>query len=226
EDASHYFGAEPAIDIEKATNGDDADEAPGVPLTAGDDVVWTYVVTNTGNAPLVDIAVTDDKVDASEITCGDGESNVFEGPLAPGESFECTASGVAISGAYVNTGTASGHVPGTELVVTDADPANYTGTAVVIPPTESPEPSDPPASTPPASTAGDLPDTGVAPLAGIVGGAIAIIVGFVVIVATRRRKASRRHDRAAPCPLGRGSIRGVHRRALARGARSRRGTRR
>ncbi|UOQ90608.1 hypothetical protein MUN74_06770 [Agromyces endophyticus] len=189
EDASHYFGAEPAIDIEKATNGDDADEAPGVPLTAGDDVVWTYVVTNTGNAPLVDIAVTDDKVDASEITCGDGESNVFEGPLAPGESFECTAAGVAITGAYVNTGTASGHVPGTELVVTDADPANYTGTAVVIPPTESPEPSDPPASTPPASAAGDLPDTGVAPLAGIVGGAIAIIVGFVVIVATRRRKA-------------------------------------
>jgi len=188
DDPSHYFGAAPAIDIEKATNGEDADEAPGVPLTVGDDVEWTYVVTNTGNVQLTNVTVTDDQVDASEITCGDGGSNVFAGPLAPGESFECTASGVAIDGPYVNTGTVTGVDP-LQAVVTDADPAHYTGTATVIPPTESPEPSDPPASTSPASPAGDLPDTGVTPLMGIVGGSIAIIVGFIVVIATRRRKA-------------------------------------
>ena len=37
----------PSIKIEKATNGDDADEVPGPELAVGGDVNWTYVVTNT-----------------------------------------------------------------------------------------------------------------------------------------------------------------------------------
>ena len=63
--SSHYFGAEPAVDIEKATKGEEADDAPGVLVTVGGEVEWTYVVTNTGNLPLVDVVVTDDLVDAS-----------------------------------------------------------------------------------------------------------------------------------------------------------------
>ncbi|MEF3404910.1 DUF7507 domain-containing protein [Agromyces sp. CCNWLW203] len=178
-DASHYFGAVPAIDIEKATNGEDADEAPGVPLTAGAGVEWTYVVTNTGNAPLVDVTVTDDLVDADEISCDGTDSNVVAGPLAPGESFTCTASGVAIEGAYVNVGAVTGRVPGTELVVTDDDPANYTGTAVAVTPPPRP------------SSSGDMPTTGVdLPIDGIIGGATAALLGLLLIVLVRRRRTS------------------------------------
>ena len=60
EDPSHYFGSAPAIDIEKATNGQDADLPTGPFILLGDPVTWTYVVTNTGNVDLVNIVVTDD----------------------------------------------------------------------------------------------------------------------------------------------------------------------
>jgi len=39
----------PSIDIEKATNGEDADNPTGPLIPVGDTVTWTYVVTNTGN---------------------------------------------------------------------------------------------------------------------------------------------------------------------------------
>ena len=48
-DPSHYFGVRADIDIEKSTNGNDADQAPGPRIPVGDPVTWTYVVTNTGN---------------------------------------------------------------------------------------------------------------------------------------------------------------------------------
>ena len=49
DDPSHYYGvAAPAIDIEKATNGQDADTPTGPTIQAGADVTWTYVITNTG----------------------------------------------------------------------------------------------------------------------------------------------------------------------------------
>ncbi len=51
-DPSHYFGVVPGIDIEKATNGADADAPPGPFIPVGDAVNWTYVVTNTGNVAL------------------------------------------------------------------------------------------------------------------------------------------------------------------------------
>ena len=40
-DASHYFGEDASIDIEKSTNGADADNAPGPFVTVGDRVTWT-----------------------------------------------------------------------------------------------------------------------------------------------------------------------------------------
>ena len=51
-DPSHYCNpAEPGIDIEKLTNDRDADGANDVdtPSVTGCQLVWTYVVRNTGN---------------------------------------------------------------------------------------------------------------------------------------------------------------------------------
>ena len=79
----------PGIDIEKATNGVDADDpsAGDAPqITPGDLVTWTYAVTNTGNAALVNVVVVDDKGVAV---------NCPADALATGESMSCTASGLA-----------------------------------------------------------------------------------------------------------------------------------
>lgn len=140
EDMSHYFGAEASVAIEKATNGLDADlpqDAPAIPV--GDEVVWTYVVANTGNVDLTDLVVTDDMVDASEIDCGDGD-NTVEGPLAPGDSLTCEARGIADPMLYVNTGRVVANPPFDPTTVppevaapvTDTDPAHYVGIDVDI----------------------------------------------------------------------------------------------
>ena len=61
-DASGYFGTTFGIDIEKSTNGDDADAAPGPSILVGSTVTWQYVVTNLGNTPISGVDV-DDNID-------------------------------------------------------------------------------------------------------------------------------------------------------------------
>ena len=101
-DPSHYFGVAPGIDIEKATNGEDADAPPGPFISVGGAVTWTYVVTNTGNETLNGITVTDDQIGA--VTCPSATL-----PPAPGDNtMTCTATGTAAAGQYENTGTATG----------------------------------------------------------------------------------------------------------------------
>jgi LPXTG-motif cell wall-anchored protein len=180
EDPSHYFGAVPGVDIEKSTNGQDADDAPGVHVGAGSVVEWTYVVTNTGNVPLTDISVADDKVPAGDIWCGGVQSHVVPGPLQPGDSLTCNAFGSAIAGPYANLGTVTAEVPGLDVVITDEDPSHYTGFA-----------AGPPTQPAPAAVAG-LPVTGGAaiPIASIVGGSVlALVGGLLVVIGRRRRKA-------------------------------------
>ncbi|MGH2544967.1 MAG: DUF7507 domain-containing protein, partial [Ardenticatenaceae bacterium] len=112
----------PAIDIEKATNGEDADSPTGPIIPVGDPVNWTYVVTNTGNVPLTNVVVTDDQGVA--VSCP-------KDALAVGESMICTASGTAEPGQYANVGTVMGDSPdGTK--VTDDDPSHYFGEEVII----------------------------------------------------------------------------------------------
>ncbi len=121
-DPSHYYGSEvpvPAIDIEKATNGQDADEPTGPILYVGDTVTWTYVVTNTGNVDLTDVAVTDDIL-GDICTIGD---------LAAGATDTCEATGIAELDQYANLGTVTGNY-GT-VVVTDKDPSHYAAQAVL-----------------------------------------------------------------------------------------------
>ncbi|MCI0440522.1 MAG: hypothetical protein L0177_15525 [Chloroflexi bacterium] len=116
-DPSHYFGAAPAIDIEKDTNGHDADTPTGPFIPVGDPVFWTYEVTNTGNVPLNNVTVTDDQGVA--VSCP-------KDTLAVGESMTCTASGVAVAGQYANLGTTTG-TDDSGTTVTDSDPSHYFG---------------------------------------------------------------------------------------------------
>lgn len=129
-----FVTPEPRVDIEKSTNGQDADTGTGPLVPVGDTVTWTYVVTNTGATELHDLTVTDDKVAASSIDCDATGSNVYPGPLAPGGSFECTATGVAAAGQYENLGTVNGFGPsvGGSVPVTDDDPSHYFGAVAGI----------------------------------------------------------------------------------------------
>jgi uncharacterized repeat protein (TIGR01451 family) len=121
-DSSHYFGAEPGITLEKLTNGEDADEFPGVEIGVGQPITWTYLVTNTGSVELADVTVTDDK--GVEVSCP-------KTVLAPDEHMECTASGISQEGPYVNVGTAVGH-PEQGEAVSDSDPSHYFGGELIF----------------------------------------------------------------------------------------------
>ena len=52
--------------------------------------------------------------------------------LGPGEQGECTASGVAVEGQYVNIGTATGSPPIGDPIG-DSDPSHYFGPLVGLP---------------------------------------------------------------------------------------------
>jgi uncharacterized repeat protein (TIGR01451 family) len=118
-DPSHYFGLQPGIDLEKLTNGDDADQAPGPLIEVGEPVEWTYIVANNGNDALEDITVDDDQLGA--VSCP-------QTTLQPAESMTCTATGTAQIDQYENLATVTGvsaNNPGQTL--TDSDPSHYFG---------------------------------------------------------------------------------------------------
>jgi len=121
-DPSHYYGEEfvpePAIDIEKLTNGEDADVAPGPVVLIGAAVDWSYLVTNVGNVPLTGVTVVDDQ--GVTVTCPQSTLDV-------GESMTCTASGLAVEGQYANLGTACGDPETGGDEVCDEDPSHYYG---------------------------------------------------------------------------------------------------
>src|SRR6185436_10756212 len=116
-DPSHYLGVASAIDIEKHTNGQDADTPTGPQILVGAPVLWEYFVTNTGNVRLTDIQVTDDQGVA--VSCP-------QTALDPGQAMTCTGHGTARLGQYRNVGTATGRdSQGNQ--VTDSDPSHYLG---------------------------------------------------------------------------------------------------
>ncbi len=122
----------PSIDIEKATNDNDADTPTGPTIDTLDPVTWTYVVTNTGATALQNVTVIDDQLASTDIDC---DSDNVIASLAIGASATCTATGIAASGQYRNLGSVVGDVPTTfpnvdpsaPLQVTDDDPSHYFG---------------------------------------------------------------------------------------------------
>ncbi len=121
---------EPALDLEKFTNGVDADVPTGPLLELGDEVEWTYEVTNIGNVTLSDLTITD----TVELpTPGPGPTvDCPDTTLAPGDSVTCTADpAVAEAGQYANTSVATA-VDGYGTEVTDDDPSHYFGQVTSI----------------------------------------------------------------------------------------------
>jgi len=120
-----------AIDIEKATNGEDADDPTGPVIPQGSTVTWTYEVTNTGTVWLDNIAVTDNQLGPVTNRIDDGDGDAY---LQPGETWIYEATGTAELGQYANTGTATGdpvYNDGTPVdgvdSPTDSDLSHYLG---------------------------------------------------------------------------------------------------
>jgi len=116
----------PVLDVEKWTNGQDADQPPGPFLEAGESVTWTYVVSNTGNVTLTQVAVVDDK--EGEVVCP-------KTTLVAGDWMVCTAlTGTAVSGRYANLVTASGLYESTvwgDRPASDSDWSHYYNSFVI-----------------------------------------------------------------------------------------------
>ncbi len=141
-DLSHYWGANPVIGLEKATNGVDADDDP-VLLLDDSPITWTYTVTNTGQASLTDVELVDDAgtpaddgddwtLTAADLVSGDDDD---DDELDPGETWILTATGVASELVYENTAVVTGTGPDTTITTgvietgptyTDGDPSGYT----------------------------------------------------------------------------------------------------
>ena len=114
----------PAVKIEKSTNGEDADNAPGPSILVGSAVTWRYVVTNTGTTNLTGVVVTDDR--GVSVSCGGGQTT-----LSVGQVMTCAGTGVATLGQYRNVGkVTANYVAG---AVDDSDPSHYLGVTATPP---------------------------------------------------------------------------------------------
>ncbi len=121
--------ANPEIDIEKHTNGEDADFPTGPTIPVGDPVLWEYIVTNTGQLWAPNVVVTDDQGVA--VSCP-------QTSLAVGESMICTGNGIAEAGQYANVGCVE-VIRNGEVKASDCDPSHYYG-ETPPPPTPTPPP--------------------------------------------------------------------------------------
>jgi len=124
-DASAYFGANPSIDIEKSTEGYDADDPPGPYIPVGESITLQYEVSNPEtDYRFIDIQVTDDE--GVMVNCPSTR-------LDPGdEPMICTAEATANLG---QQGFA-GHVSASVILVSsdeklgeinNSDPNHYFG---------------------------------------------------------------------------------------------------
>ena len=130
-DPSNHFGVALGLDIEKSTNGDDADVAPGPSVLVGDVVDFEYVVTNTGNVPVSNVVVVDDQ--GVIVTFQSGDTN-NDGLLDLDETWIYTGSTIATAGQYTNIGTVTGNDSTGTIpdAADDSDPSNHNGLLAAI----------------------------------------------------------------------------------------------
>ena len=127
-DPIYFVGVPPprgGIELEALVDGHSADEPPGPTLRVGEALLWTYVVVNTGEIGLSDVAVT-----------REGGATVFcpRSELGPGESMTCSMMGLASAGLQQSLARATGLLPPRSPLpgrprpsVSDTDSAYYFG---------------------------------------------------------------------------------------------------
>lgn len=103
--------------------------------TAGEEITYTFEVTNTGTLTLSDVSITDLLEDVSDIAYGDWPAE--EGVLAPGESVTATAT-YSLTQADVDAGEVTNHaittgVPPTDHPSDPDDPQDDDEIIVVVP---------------------------------------------------------------------------------------------
>ena len=183
----------PAITVQKSAE-------PTELGAGGGPVTYTYLVRNTGDVPLADLAsrITDDTCSPVTYVSGDDDgdglldtpTSIFEDALDETWVFTCTTSvTTTTTNTVVVTGTPSdpdgnplcgpdsvGGFPPCDVTATDDAVVEVAG----VPPT-------PPGPTPPDG--GALPDTGVSGLGTMLAtGAIALMLGSLLVAAARRRQ--------------------------------------
>ena len=120
---------EPAIHIEKTTNGVSADTGTGPTILAGCPVTWTYTVTNAGSFDLSDVSVTDNPAQTITRISGDTDG---DSQLDKTETWIYQATGTAQAGQYSNTATAQGRQSTSSPYVTDTDTSHYLGQTLTL----------------------------------------------------------------------------------------------
>lgn len=133
------FG-DPAIDVEKVAN-------PTQVPAAGGSVTYSYTVLNTGDVPLSNITVSDDK--CAPVVFGGGDTNgnnLLD--LTETWTYSCTTT---ITVTTLNTVTANGHDG--QTVVSDTDTATVTVLPPTAPPVTAPPVTAPPITAPPVTAA-------------------------------------------------------------------------
>uniref|UniRef100_UPI0035697AEA DUF7467 domain-containing protein n=1 Tax=Neptunomonas sp. TaxID=1971898 RepID=UPI0035697AEA len=108
--------------------GEDADNGPGPNAAFGSDVVFNYVVTNTGSGALSNVELTDDRIENLTFVGGD---DGIKGLLEVGEEWLYTATVKAEAGVVGNfaTVTATDDATGS-IEVFDEDAAYYHGDSI------------------------------------------------------------------------------------------------
>jgi hypothetical protein len=119
-DPSHYYGSAPAVDLEKLTNGYDADTPPGPYIEPGQAVTWTYLIANVGNVVLEDIVVEDDQ--ELLVSCPTTT-------LQAGAAITCLAHGTADRAQYRNLATVTARFD--VWTVADWDAGHYYATYIL-----------------------------------------------------------------------------------------------
>jgi len=125
-DPSSYFGASPSMAIDKVTKSTPV-QGDGLLIPQGSAISWIYTVTNTGNVPLSNVQVTDNKGVVPVYQSGDTNQ---DNKLDLTESWVYSANGTAILGGYQNIGTTTGSYTDdltNPATPTASDPSSYTG---------------------------------------------------------------------------------------------------
>ncbi len=197
-DILEVLSAAPDIDLVKeALVERDDDGSQIVRYTDGEETVvrYRFTITNTGNAPLTDLTLVDDRIGPIAIPAGT--------TLAPGASmvveadYTVTAADVA-SGQVTNVGVVTGTDPsGTEV---SADDSVTVGVIEVLdtieePPVDPPPPvqpvvevPDPPVQVRPAAVTRTLPRTGLDGAGTFVLGVLLAALGTAALLLTPRRR--------------------------------------